>query len=105
MARFSGKIGFSVERETSPGVYMPETTERTYRGDLISWRVRLDASNDSTNKNLTLNNDISIIADKFAKENIGYMVYVVLYGAKWQILSATIDYPRIQLTIGGMYNE
>lgn len=104
MAKFSGKIGFSVEKETAPGVYTPEITERTYRGDLVSRKVRLEASSDSTNKNLTLNNDISIVADKFAKENLGYMVYAVIHGLKWEITSVDIEYPRVKLTLGGMYN-
>lgn len=105
MGRFCGAIGFAETVEQSPGVYVPKVTERTYHGDIIARRVRLEETSETTNTNFTLNNDISIVADKFAKENLGFMQYVVLYGTKWKITSATIEYPRIKLTIGGMFNE
>lgn len=104
MAKFSGKIGFSVEKETSPGVYLPDIVERAYRGDLISRKVRLETNGESTNRNLTLNNDISIVADRFAKENLGYMVYAILHGQKWAITSADVESPRIRLTLGGLWH-
>nr|DAP67335.1 MAG TPA: hypothetical protein [Caudoviricetes sp.] len=105
MGRFCGAIGFAETVEQSPGVYVPKVTERTYHGDILARRIRLEETSETTNTNFTLNNDISIVADKFAKENLGFMQYVVLYGAKWKITSATIEYPRIKLTIGGMFNE
>lgn len=105
MGRFCGVIGFAETVEQSPGVYVPKVTERTYHGDILARRVRLEETSETTNTNFTLNNDISIVADKFAKEKLGFMQYVVLYGTKWKITSATIEYPRIKLTIGGMFNE
>ncbi len=104
MGRFSGNIGFVETVEISPGVFAPEVTERRYHGDIIARKVRLDSNGDSTNKDLTLSNDISIVADKFSKEHLGYMRYVVLHGLKWEIISAAIEYPRIRLTLGGLYN-
>lgn len=105
MGRFCGAIGFAETVEQSPGVYVPKVTERTYHGDFIARRVRLEETSETTNTNFTLNNDISIVADKFAKENFGFMQYVVFCGTKWKITSATIEYPRIKLTIGGIFNE
>lgn len=105
MGRFCGKIGFAETVEQSPGVYVPKVTERTYHGDILARRVRSEESSESTNTNFVLNNDISIVADKFAKEHLGFMQYVVLNGLKWTITSAMIEYPRIKLTIGGMYHE
>ena len=80
MGRFCGAIGFAETVEQSPGVYVPKVTERTYHGDVIARRVRLEETSETTNTNFTLNNDISIVADKFAKENIGFMQYVVFCG-------------------------
>lgn len=105
MGRFSGKIGFVETVETSPGIFEPVVTERPYHGEMITRRIRLDANGDSTNDDLTLNNDISVVADKFSKEHLGYMRYVILHDLKWKITSATIEYPRIRLAIGGLYNE
>ena len=105
MGRFSGKIGFVETVETSPGIYEPVATERPYHGDFIVRRTRLDTNSNSTNDDLTISNDISIVADKFAKEHLGYMRYVILHGQKWKITAASIEYPRIRLTVGGLYNE
>lgn len=104
MGRFSGNIGFVKTIEKSPGVFAPEVIERRYHGDIIARKVCLDTNGDSTNKDLTLSNDISIVADKFSKEHLGYMRYVVLHGLKWEIVSAVIEYPRIRLILGGLYN-
>ena len=105
MGRFCGAIGFAETVEQSPGVYVQKVTERTYHGDIIARRVRLEETSETTNTNFTLNNDISIVADKFAKENLGFMQYVVFCGMKGKITSATIEYPRIKLTIGGIFSE
>lgn len=104
MGRFSGNIGFVETVEMSPGVFIPKVTERRCHGDIIARKVRLDSNGDSTNKDLTLSNDISIVADKFSKEHLGYMRYVVLHRLKWEIISAVVEYPRIRLTLGGLYN-
>ena len=102
--RFSGKVGFVMTRETSADVWEPRVTERTYYGDVLARKVRFE-NGESTNSNLTIGNDISIVADKFAKENLGYMRYVTLGGRKWTVTSATIAYPRITLVLGGLWNE
>lgn len=104
MGRFSGKVGFIRTEETKPGVWLPVTTERKYRGDTLSRKIRFDSA-EGTVKNLSLNNDISIVADKFARESLGYIRYVVVDGIKWEVLSATIEHPRIRLSLGGIYNE
>lgn len=104
MAKFSGLIGFSLPAETRRGVYAPSITEKKYRGDVVKNARRYTESADTINSGLTLSNTISIVADKFAKEHIGLMRYVVYGGVKWKIESVDIAYPRINLTIGGMYN-
>lgn len=104
MGRFSGKVGFIRTEETKPGVYMPVSTERKYRGDMLSRKIRFD-NGEGTIKDFSLNNDVSIVADKFSRENLGYIRYVVLNGLKWEVLSATIEHPRIRLSLGGLYNE
>lgn len=109
MARFSGRIGFSLPTEVdpvnAPGILESVITERPYRGDFVRKRVRVDMA-DSMSGNLALSDNVSIVADSFAKNNLGYMCYVTLYGQKWCITEADIStYPRIVLTIGGLWNE
>lgn len=104
MGRFSGKIGFVKSVETEPDVWQMKCTERTYFGDVLARKVRFE-NGDSVLNDLALRNDISIIANQFAVENLGYMRYIIIADIKWSIISATLEYPRIVLSIGGMYHE
>lgn len=103
MAKFCGKVGFSMTSETAPGIWTEQITEKTYYGDTLRNTRRWDnASN--VNDNLVISNQISIIADSFAYQNIGAMRYVSYCGSLWKITTADISYPRITLTLGGLYN-
>ena len=103
MAKFCGKIGFVKTVETEPGVWDEEVIEREYYGDLINPRSRFQTSS-GVNDDVVISNTISIIADPFANENFQYMKYVVLMGAKCKISDMELHYPRISLTVGGLYN-
>lgn len=105
MAKFSGKIGFIVTKETPEhsGIYLPTTVERKYFGDILTHRTHYEPG-EGTNSDIQLNTEISVVADSFAEQNLGFMRYVAMYGTKWAITSARIAYPRINLTIGGVYN-
>ena len=104
MARYCGKIGFVKTVETSPGVYTNEATEKKYYGDVLSVRLKWQPT-DSLNDNFTVNNQISIIADKFAFENFSIIKYVDWQGILWKVTGVEVRYPRLILTIGGEYNE
>lgn len=104
MAKFFGKIGFAETVETAQSVWSPQFKEREYYGDFIRKSRRIQKSNESTNDNISLGNDISIVADSYANENIYAMRYVEFEGNKWTIDSAELEYPRIQLSIGGIYH-
>ena len=104
MAKFYGVIGYAEQVETAPGVWEDRITERSYAGDLVRNTNRWSASSDSTNDNLNINNQISIISDPYANQNFHQMKYVEFMGAKWKITSIDVQYPRLILTIGGVYN-
>lgn len=103
MAKFYGSIGFANTEETSPGVYEEVITTRNYYGDVIKTSRKLQAT-DSLNENVSISNEISIIADPFANGNFHSMRYVEFMGAKWKITDVTIQFPRLILTVGGVYN-
>nr|DAU02041.1 MAG TPA: hypothetical protein [Caudoviricetes sp.] len=103
MAKFFGPIGYAVTKEVKPGVWEEEITERNYSGDLIRNRRRLQTT-DQLNDNINVANEISIVADPFAYENFCSMRYVVFMGAKWKISDVDVQYPRLILTVGGLYN-
>lgn len=103
MAKFCGKIGFVETVETYPDVWEEEIVERTYYGDLIRNARRLDNQN-QINDSITINNEISIVADPYLSNNIFSMRYVEFMGAKWKISNIEAQYPRLILTTGGLYN-
>lgn len=103
MAKFYGVIGYSTTKETVPGVWKDDITEREYFGELTRNSRRLQ-STDKVNDDINIANEISILADPFANENFHSMKYVKFMGTKWKITSVEVKYPRLILAIGGKYN-
>ena len=103
MAKFYGVIGYVETVETSPGVWEEQITERNYYGELVRNTSRFQVS-DQVNDNINIANEISVIADPFATQNFHAMRYVEFMGAKWKITNVEVRYPRLILTIGGVYN-
>lgn len=104
MAKFYGKIGYLLMTEKRPGVYMPDHVERDYYGDLTRNMYRHEASG-GVNDNFNIANSLSIVADPFAYEHAGDIRYVKMLGARWKVSSVEVRYPRLLLTIGGVYND
>lgn len=103
MAKYFGKIGYSVTQETVPGIWEESVTERSYYGDLIK-NTRRYQSADKVNDDLSISNEISILADPYAYENFHAMKYVEFMGAKWKVTNVEVQYPRLILTVGGVYS-
>lgn len=103
MAKFYGEIGFAQQVESVPGVWKEVIVKRNYFGDLIR-NIRQLQSADQLNDNINISNQISIIADPYAKENFHSMRYVEFMGAKWKVTSVEVQYPRLILQLGGVYN-
>lgn len=104
MAKYYGKIGYAITVETSPSVWEEPITTRQYYGDVVKNRRRLE-SGEHLNDNVNINNQISIVADAYAYQNIFAMRYVEWMGAKWKITDVEVERPRLILTVGGIYNE
>lgn len=103
MAKFYGIIAYGEPIETTPGVWKEQITERPYYGDLIRNTRRLQTA-DQLNDDINVANEISIVSDPFANQNFHSMRYVEFMGAKWKITNVEVQYPRLILTIGGVYN-
>ncbi len=107
MAKIHGIIGYSVDNlssETSPGVWTEQITEREFYGELIRRSYRFQTPSDHVNDDITMENQISIVADTFAKNHINCMRYICYLGVKWKISNVEIQFPRLILTLGGVYN-
>lgn len=101
--KYYGRVGYIETEETSPGVWEEQITERTYSGDVLrlskSWQ-----NSEHLNDDLSINVQISIVADPFALQHFHSFRYVEWQGARWKITNAEPQFPRIILTIGGVYN-
>lgn len=104
MAKYYGMIGFAETVETSPGIWKEQIKEYSYYGDLVRSSRRLEQSN-KVNDDVNLSNDISIVADPFARENFHAMRYVTYLGTKWKVTNVDVQYPRLVLSTGGIYHE
>lgn len=103
MAKYFGKIGYAEQVETAPGVWEEQITERQYYGDVVRNIRKLESSGD-INDNINVSMEISIVADPYAIQNFHAMRYVEFMGSLWKITGVEVNYPRLILSIGGVYN-
>lgn len=101
--KYSGYIGFSVTKETSPSVSEEITVPKKYTGDVIR-NVQRFKSADKVIDDITIANEISIVADDYLTKNLPYMKWVSWMGSKWKISSIDVQFPRINITVGDLYN-
>lgn len=102
MAKFHGSIGYAVGKRVED-VYIEEIVERHCVGDIQRLSRLLQSSGDVID-NINLSNEISIVADPFARDNFYNMRYLVYKGTKWKISNVEVQYPRLILTLGGIYH-
>lgn len=103
MSKFYGAVGYAETVETSPGVWEEQITERNYYGDVIRNTRRLQGA-DKVNDDINISNEISIVADPYANDHFYAIRYVVFQGAKWKVSNVDVQYPRLILSLGGLYN-
>lgn len=82
---------------------MEQITERNYYGDVIRNTRRLQSA-DKVNDDINISNEISIVADPYANDHFYAIRYVVFQGAKWKVSNVDVQYPRLILSLGGLYN-
>ena len=103
MAKFYGVIGYAVTEKTERGIYEESIVEREYVGDVIRNTRRLREAA-KINDDITISNQISIIADPYTSNNFHSIRYVSFMGSKWKVIEVEVQYPRLILTLGGLYN-
>ena len=103
MGKWHGNVGFAKTVETKPGIYEEQVAPKPYYGEVISNRWRRQNSG-GVNDNIQIVNVISIVADAFANENCSDIAYVEYMGIKWKVTDVEPQYPRLLLTMGGVYN-
>lgn len=103
MAKFHGVLGFVLTREKKPGVWQEVTEEKEITGDYVQNYARWSTSNNA-NDDLSLSNRISVLLDDYIMDNLMYLRWVRIRGQEWKVTGVDTNYPRLTLTIGGVYH-
>ena len=103
--KYSGTIGFvqTIENPPDSGVWVEMATERHYYGNVLKMRKRYDNPG-KVNDDITIGNQISIIADAYMYQNLASIKYCKFMGSWWKITDVEVERPRLILTLGGVYN-
>lgn len=102
MAKWYGKVGYAEQVEVQPGVWSQVITERSYFGDSMRNSRTLQGSNQVID-NISVNSQISIVADPYAYHNFHTMIYVEFMENLWKVATVDVQSPRLVLTLGGIY--
>ncbi len=103
MAKWSGNIGYAKTVETAPGVWQEQYVEKHAYGDVLRRSMQYPNS-ENLNNDVSISNQLSIIACRFAIENSAYIKYAVINGVRWKVTDIELSHPRLTLTLGGVYN-
>ena len=105
MAKWFGKVGYvrTIETPEGSGIWVETPIEKEYSGDLVRNHKRYEGS-ETLNDDITLQNEISLVCDPYAIENFQYIRYVEIMGSMWRVTAVDVQYPRLTLSIGGVYN-
>ena len=105
MARWSGKIGFVEEKETSvnSGIFKSVPTEKPHYGTIVRESKKFQGGY-AVNDNAVVTNRISFVGTQYAIDNVHNIKYAEFNGRMVQIKSYNIERPRIVVTLGGVWN-
>lgn len=103
MAKYYGKIGFGFNKEVKPGVWKDVIVEKPVYGDILQNYVRNENAQ-KVNEDFNISNRFSIVCDTYVFENLVSIKYITYLGTKWRVSSIDLQYPRLILTVGGVYN-
>lgn len=103
MPKFHGAIGYGETVETAPDVHRHVIVEKQAYGDVLRDTRRL-VEGDNLNKDLTVNNMLSIIADAYLNTHFHQIKYVKWNGGYWEVREVEVIPPRLNLRLGGVYN-
>lgn len=102
--KYSGKLGFAeTVTEDAPSVFKEHMTERQYYGDVLEYS-RQTQSSEKINPDILLNDQLSVVGDPYARENFYNLRYATFMGQRWQVTGVKVQYPRLILTLGGLWN-
>jgi len=103
MARYFGRVGYGKSVEKAPGVFVDEITEREYYGDVLQ-NIKSIREGENLNPDLSVQNQISIVADDYAYDQFSAIRYIEWMGTLWTVSTVEVQRPRLLLRLGEVYN-
>ena len=105
MAKYCGIIGFmnTSNSDENSDTWVDTPVKKKYYGDIIK-NYKRNEQGSGVNDNITINNQISILADPYARENFHNMLFAEFMDSFWKIQSVEVQYPRLIISLGGLYN-
>lgn len=103
MNKFYGVVGYAESIEETPATWKDRIVEKKYYGD-VRRNVRKWETGDYLTDDLNVNVSISIVADEYAYSNFHSIKYVEWMGRRWKVTAVEVLRPRLNLTVGGVYN-
>ena len=103
--KYYGMLGFTNTQEISPSVWDEVTVERPYYGDIYR-KIRQLNDSGYINGEINYQMEVSVLADPYLRNHIDTLRYVTVDSTKWTVTSVDpTTYPRLTLSIGGVYND
>lgn len=103
MTRFRGPIGINRGVvETSPGIYTPYLEEITVYGEIRN--VGTSWSQQNANETVKVQQLLSVVTPEDSDIDFNEVVYIVWKNRKWAVRAIKYVRPRVELTLGGLYN-
>lgn len=103
MAKYHGMIGYIIPTETRPDNWEEIPVEKEAYGDFLDDRFNIQKT-DKVNNNIAISGRLSVMIDQFAMTNFQHIRYAIFMGTPWCVTSVRPAYPKLQLTLGEMYN-
>lgn len=104
MSKWFGKIGFGETEEVEPGVWKENIIENEYFGDVYDASRSYQLSGSHINDDITMSVRISVLSNHYLNQNLDNIKYVEYMGTTWHVKSVVPAYPRLIITLGGVYN-
>ena len=105
MSKWNGMIGFADTVEIEPGIWNDKIIEKKYYGDILSNHFKYQRASDKINNDINVSVTISVLCDPYALEHLNKIAYVEYLGEKWTVSDVEPVPPRLNLIVGGKYNE
>lgn len=101
--KFYGKIGFGETVEKDDGIWVDTIIEKDYYGDILK-NVKRSEDAAKVNDDISISNQLSIVSDPYLTNHFHAIKYVTMFGTNWKVTSVEVQFPRLLLTLGGVYN-